>query len=737
MKCVAITLLALCFVLGDASVVAHGAQQPEQKHPIGKVIHMIEGLMKKVEMEAKHEEVLYNKFVYWAGTTTAALEKAIAEEKATIAELTDQIASLEKKAQLLKEQIEALVDQLAKLEEAGSEADANRKKEAALYDEVQKDLKATIAAFEEAIKALEEAGVTTEAALAQLPPRTWALVEAKVSAEKRGLLDDLLQTSSPAPAPMPPILARGDYAAHVDKYRFKSQSVIEMLKGLHTEFSDKLVAATTAETNSINAYELSKQAREGLIAAAEKSKGIKTTELGETKRDLGDARGALKDAEADLKADSASLKATQDAAAIKKQEWEERTKTRAEELKAMEMAIEILSKATGVRTEAPTNPVPPVSPVEADASTEAPAAASFLQVQDPQAKAITLIRKAAEMAHSKALERLAVEVAAHLEGPVRNKKVFDEVINMIQKMIFRLQQEQTDEDTHKHWCDLEIEKTLTMKEDKEAKIAELEANIDVEEGKVAELTSDIEKGQKMIAEINAFVEEATEIRQVGKKENAEALEDAVQAQTAIANAQAVLRDFYKDSGMIEKEPWEFLQEPLKLPESPSTWDSGYTGVADPKDQPHGILSVLERVGAEFAAMEAETKQAEAQDQEEYEQEMKRCEIEKAQRTQEVEMKSQEKAQRVDTIKTMESEKKLLEQELEKTMQYLKDLEPACMAGNYTYEERKEARSGEIQALHQAQAILTNAFNQPASPPSPPSFGPSPAPAPKFLHIKKH
>merc|ERR1719158_1360994 len=107
-------------------------------------------------------------------------------------------------------------------------------------------------------------------------------------------------------------------------------------------------------------------------------------------------------------------------------------------------------------------------------------------------KAVALLKQTAQEEHSRALERLAVEVAAHLNGP------FDQVNNMIQKMIFRLMDEQKKEDEHKHWCDQEIKKTNTMKEDKEEKIKDLKAEIKVETAEVKRLTDEIADAEKMI-----------------------------------------------------------------------------------------------------------------------------------------------------------------------------------------------------------------------------------------------
>merc|ERR1719231_195585 len=97
----------------------------------------------------------------------------------------------------------------------------------------------------------------------------------------------------------------------------------------------------------------------------------------------------------------------------------------------------------------------------------------------------------------------------------------------------------------------------------------------------------------MISDIVAFMKEATEIRKTGKEENNLAIKDSKDAQTSLTNAIEVLEAFYKSSGEIPKEPWEFVQkssEPVGLPEKPSTWDAGYTGVADPTKQPGGIIA---------------------------------------------------------------------------------------------------------------------------------------------------
>merc|ERR1719235_474488 len=236
-----------------------------------------------------------------------------------------------------------------------------------------------------------------------------------------------------------------------------------------------------------------------------------------------------------------------------------------------------------------------------------------------------------------------------------------------------------------------------------------------------------------MADIKKFQAEATEVRNTGKKENAIAIKDAVAAQKAIQNAMAVLTQFYKDSGMVTKEAWEFLQAPVKLPEDPATWDSSYTGVSDPKKAETGVLAVLEAVAADFSKMEAETRAQEVTDAKEYDDTMKTHAIELARRTKESEMKEAQKKRLIGKVGDMNSQKKHVSDELESTDQYMKDLKPACMDGDSTYEDRKAARDAEIKALGEAQGILDTAFEAKAAA----TAAPTSAPASNFLRRINH
>merc|ERR1719456_1345606 len=88
---------------------------------------------------------------------------------------------------------------------------------------------------------------------------------------------------------------------------------------------------------------------------------------------------------------------------------------------------------------------------------------------------------------------------------------------------------------------------------------ELEKKIDVAEAKTVALAEEIFVLTDEIAELEAHIKEATEIRNAEHADNMITIKDAQDGQEAVSQAIAVLKDFYKESGKIPKEPWEFVQ----------------------------------------------------------------------------------------------------------------------------------------------------------------------------------
>merc|ERR1719238_839667 len=496
----------------------------------------------------------------------------------------------------LKSDIEALTT-------AADKAKTVRDDENDLYKEEQKNFEDTVSAIDEAITAMKD----SKAALVQ--------TSAKKAVEKAATL----------------AAAMGKPAAKT--YTFKSGGIIETFKGMKAEFEADKLDSTSAETNKLNAYNLAKQERDSATKAAEDSKKEKEGIKSDKEAEKAKAETDKSETQSALNGDTATLEKTDKDCKTKTSEWEERSSIRENEIKAMDMAIKILSKVTGVRNpdehEIPTKALVAVTSKVDQDTASLRASISFLQIEDPKTKAVNLLKKAATAAHSKALQKLAQEIST-FDGP------FDKIKQMIQKMIFRLMSEQKDEDDHKNWCDLETEKSTESKEDKDEKVDMLKKKISEHDAAIKKLVKQITENNAKAADITQSMEQETELRNENHAEIVATIKDSQDAQAALTNAIAVLKDFYKESGMIAKEPWEFVQiksrRDVELPDNPDTWDSSYTGVTDPKSGADGVLTLLDETMQKFSQMEADAKVSDETDQKNYEGDMQAKKMRPTRRT---------------------------------------------------------------------------------------------------------
>jgi len=123
---------------------------------------MLEGLKAKSIEEGKKEAVSYDKFKYWCSTSIKELEDAISDEKEKIAELEELLAGKKKEEDTLDQEIETLEDELSNMDAAALKAEKIRTNETNLYTKTMKDVKGTISAVDNALKAMSSAEKTTE-----------------------------------------------------------------------------------------------------------------------------------------------------------------------------------------------------------------------------------------------------------------------------------------------------------------------------------------------------------------------------------------------------------------------------------------------------------------------------------------------------------------------------------------------------------------------------------------------
>jgi len=666
-----IAFVLLTLVLGQVS-------HAEASHPIAGVISLLQDLAVQAKEEGAAEAALFQKFTYWCKTSSKSLSKDIKKEKYNIAELTDKIEGLKTGIETLDVSIAKLTQEISNMNSAAAKAKKVRDDEIELYKQEQDNFGDTIGAVDTAIDTMEDSEAGASALLQ--------------SARRK------LRKEAPA-------------APDAKQYGFKSGDILETFKGMNTEFEGEKLDSEQQETNKQNAYNLAKQARDYAINAAQESKKEKEDIKTDKESDQATAETSKASEESALVADSTSLDDTNKECTTKTAEWDTRSAVRSEEIEAIQVAQKILTKVTGVRNP-DTHEIAQKSLIAAKAHVmhdssrfqEITGVLSFLQVDDPRAQAVNLLRQAAKTGHSRGLQDLAEQLRTY-DGPLEKIAGSN---GMLQKMIFRLMSEQKDEDDHKNWCDVETEKNTEMKDDKQTKMRKLKNTIKSLDASIKMLTQEISENNRKVSETMQYQSTETDLRNENHKEILATIKDSQDAQAAVTQATTVLKDFYKKSGETQKEPWEFLQTRSGIPSSPSTWDSSYSGTADPNSG-GGVLAILDGVMQKFSTMEADSKAADETDQKNFDQDMAAKKVELATTEQDSQMKTSKK----DSLQgKMEGDAAQLKQTTaakDAVDQYLKDLEPACGTGDSSYGDRKAARSDEINALRKAQGILEEAF----------------------------
>merc|ERR1719443_468752 len=118
-------------------------------------------------------------------------------------------------------------------------------------------------------------------------------------------------------------------------------------------------------------------------------------------------------------------------------------------------------------------------------------------------------------------------------------------------MISKLMAEAAEGATKKAFCDEEQSESKATKDDKEGKIAKLDARIEKAEAAIAELTEGISVLSKEIAETNAAVKEATAIREEEKSVFMVAEKDLSESEEACAAALEVLQEYYEGASFLQ------------------------------------------------------------------------------------------------------------------------------------------------------------------------------------------
>merc|ERR1719207_264 len=548
---------------GAQGLVAAYASQAKVT-PVQKVIELLEGMLAQGKKAKHDEEIQFAAFKQFCEDTTVEKQKAVEEANQMIETLKADIQKYQADADKLGKEIAQHEEDISVWTGDGKAATKVRDIEKADYDAMHKDYSESIDALERAIQVLKkQAYDRKQASFAQLE----ALKHMNLIPQEAKRAIDVFLAQDPDEG-----LAVS--APEANAYEFQSQGIIDMLQKLLDKFADERTTLEKEETNSRHAYEMLMQDLTAQVENATASRDEKAETKAKKLQAKADAEGDLQDTITTRDDDQKYLEDLTATCEQKASDFESRQQLRAEEIEAIEKAIEIISSAA----------------VAGNAEKHLPTllqskSASLAQLRadsrsPTQERVAQYLQDQARHLNSRVLSALAVRVA---DDP------FKKVKKMIKDLIVRLMEEANEEAEHKGWCDTELSTNEQTRKEKTQAVETLTAEIDQLQASIAKLTEDLSELTKQVAELDAAMAKATEIRTAEKAKNTETINDATDAQTAVAQALTVLKEFYAKAA----EATAFIQQK----QEPEIFDKPYKGMGG---ESGGVVGMLEVIESDFA-----------------------------------------------------------------------------------------------------------------------------------------
>jgi uncharacterized protein YhfF len=422
------------------------------------------------------------------------------------------------------------------------------------------------------------------------------------------------------------------------------------------------------------------------VENAKKDVSAKVIQKENTAEAMAKDKKELNQAVASKAEDESTLKDTKSECFEKKSSFEDKQQLRAEEIEAIQKAVEILSDPeTGAKA------------ASLAQATKASAFAQFLNagasVSDSagiRLKVKEFVTRRAKKLHSKNLELLAESLAAD---------PFVKVKKMIEGMITRLLNEANEDASHEGFCDKEMGQSKVTRTKLTEDIDALNAAVEEGKAQIILLTQQVSKLTAEVADLDAATMEATKLRNKDKQKNKETVEDSTQAIGAVQAATAVLKDFYKAASTATA----LLQAKPKHEEGMQTFGETFNGQ---QEQAGGVMALLEVILSDFSNVKADTIAAEAAAANSYEEFMTEAKKNKATKKRAIEMDESDKISAESKLQSDTNDLKSTQDQLLAADRYHATLTPQCVDKGQTFDERTASRQEEIQSLKEALRILS-------------------------------
>jgi chromosome segregation ATPase len=677
-----------------------GAVTASAVTPVEKVITLLEDLKSQVEGEGKEEAATYDKFACFCKDKTKDKSGAIVSGNDEIDQLSADIAS---NTALKSEKSTELMERKKKQEEHESdlEAEVQRcQKEEAEFEAQVADLSKAVSSLSKALTALKDSKPSSFLQMKDLVHDSLALADALslIPSPKKSKVQAFLQVDPEDPA-----------------YKFQSQGIIDTIDQLHKDFDKKLTEVTDEKKKAKELCDDQKSALTTLIEENNEAMDTLKEDIDGLEKTISDDRGDLVAAEGTLKDDQQYLKELTKKCETSAKDWDQRSSMRAGELEALSGALEVLTKEGGVKD---LDEVNERAFIQKKAAAEAPKkAVSFIQ---ESAAAQVLARAHNLRGNTRAMMAVAIQASSWGSAQYTNKAAqtlqqagiklksemltsvaakvmadpFQKVKKLIQELIERLLNEATQEATKKGFCDEELGKATTTRDQEFAEIKKLTAELTQLEVKKETLNNTIVTLKDDIEGLEEALKTTTDNRKDEKEDNMASIKTAKEGVKAVSEAITILKVFYKNAAKAS-----FVQA---SPVDEDTEGAGFSGSYKGNQAGGGgIIGMLEVIKSDFERTVRKTTQEEEQALADFVEFDRTSKMDIKGKETTVELSEQDLKSTESAIDMKTGDLTTAQGLLDDALKSVENLKPMCIDTGMSYADRVAKREEEIAALKTA------------------------------------
>merc|ERR1719265_1459720 len=294
-----------------------------------------------------------------------------------------------------------------------------------------------------------------------------------------------------------------------------------------------------------------------------------------------------------------------------------------------------------------------------------------------------------------------------IEMAMRGGKIgFGKIIKMIDNLVVELKAEQGVDNDKKEYCLAEIDKAEDKAKELSLDIADLDKALEDGKEQIAALKAEISALEDGIKALDKSVAEATATRKAEHDDYVETLAQNNAAKDILAFAKNRLNKFYNPKLYVPPAKREVAMAQVNgAPPPPPEANLAYKKSGE---EGGGVINMIDLLVADIdkenQTMEVDEKDA----QSDYESFMSDAQKKRATDSKAITDKEAAKAETETELQTNKENKKSKTIEAMETAKYIGGLHEECDWLLQNFDARKAARTGEIEALGKAKAVLSGA-----------------------------